>query len=117
MKQLLMTCKRNGAEYSEKSLGRQNYQETQSDERHGYESALAKIRLRRLNRLVEADDFLMELCTDAANQPVAERRHLTQQHHRTRLGEPVSLWDRCQDDITLAHGWRSSSVYSGSASP
>jgi hypothetical protein len=68
----------NGPENAEEVVRRENRKETEPDERSSLESALAKIRMSRLDDFVETGNLLVELSADAANQPVAKRRHLAQ---------------------------------------
>ena len=82
-----------------------------------FESAATKVWMCRLNRLVEANDLVMKLGADTANEPVAEWRHLPEQNRRAWLGASVRLWKWRKRNIALSHGLRSSSVYSGSSSP
>ena len=67
-----MTLGRNGAENAEKSVGGENDEVAETDERSRFESAAAKIGMCWLNRLLEANDLVMKLGADTANEPVAE---------------------------------------------
>ena len=89
----------------------------QTDERRRLESAAGEVRMRRLNKVVEADDLMMNLRADTADEPVAKRRHLAKQDRRALLGLSIRLRKRREHDIALSHGLRSATVYSGSSSP
>ncbi len=73
--------------------------------------------MRWLDGLVETNDLLVELGADAANESIAEWRHLAEQNRRSRLGASVRLWEWRKRNIALGHGRRSANVYSGSSSP
>ena len=73
--------------------------------------------MRRLHHVVEADDLMMNLRADAANEPVTERRRLAKQDRRAWLGFSIRLRKRREHDVALSHGLRSATVYSGSSSP
>ena len=73
--------------------------------------------MRRLDNVVEADGLMVELSADTADEPVPERRHLAEQDHRAWLGASIRLWKSRERHITLSHGLRSLTVYSGSSSP
>ena len=73
--------------------------------------------MRLLDNVVEADDLMMKLRADTADEPVAERRHLAKQDRRAWLGLSIRLRKRREHDIALGHGLRSATVYSGSSSP
>ena len=72
--------------------------------------------MRRLDNVVEADDLVMELRADTADEPILERRHLAEQDHRSGLGAAIHLWKSRERHITFSHGLRSATVYSGSSS-
>ncbi len=67
--------------------------------------------------MIKSGNFLLQLRTDSADQPVAMRRHRTQDQHRAQLQLSIRLLDTGQSDGPLLHGRRSASVYSGSLVP
>jgi hypothetical protein len=96
---------------------RQYGKKAQTDERGRLESAAGEVRMRRLDTIVEADDLMMNLRADTADEPVAKRRHLAKQDRRAWLGLSIRLRKRRERDVALSHDLRSATVYSGSSSP
>ncbi|MHB1344130.1 MAG: hypothetical protein ACYCX3_07200 [Thermoleophilia bacterium] len=92
LRQTPVTVGRDCADHPQQSLRRQDGKETKAAERRRLESAAGKIRMRRLDNVVEADDLMVKLRADSADKPVAERRHLAKQDRRTQLGLPIHLW-------------------------
>jgi hypothetical protein len=117
LQQTPVTVGRDCPDHPQQSLRRQDGKETKADERRRLESAAGKIRMRRLDNVVEAGDLMVKLRADSADKPVAELRHLAKQNRRAWLGPPIHLWKRRKHDIALSHGLRSATVYSGSSSP
>ena len=60
--------------------------------------AAAKIGMGWFDDVVEARDLLMELSADSADEPVAERRHPSQENRRAGLGASVGLRQRRECD-------------------
>jgi hypothetical protein len=81
------------------------------------ESVGTKVRVRRVDSLVEADDLLVELCADAANEPIAERRHFAQYNGRSWLVRPSAWGEWSECNIAHGHGRRSASAIGKPAMP
>src|SRR4051812_17092890 len=98
-----------------KSSGRQGRKKTESDHRCRLETARGKVGIGRIDHLVQLRDTLVKLRADAANQPIAKRRHLPEQNRWTRLEESIGLRQRGQSNVALHQRGRlmSSSEYSG----
>jgi len=67
--------------------------------------------------MVKPNNLLLQLRTDAANKPVAMRRHHAQDQHRTQLVLAIRLLNSGKRNGPLFHGRRSASEYSGSLVP
>jgi len=117
LQQTPVTLGRDRTDHPQQSRRRQYGKKAQTDERRRLESAAGEVRMRRLNKVVEADDLMMNLRADTADEPVAKRRHLAKQDRRALLGLSIRLRKRREHDIALSHGLRSATVYSGSSSP
>ena len=117
LQQTLVTLGRDRTDHPQQRLRRQYGKKAKADERRRLESAAGEVRMRRLDEVVEADDHMMNLHADTADEPVAKRRHLAKQDRRAWLGLSVRLRKRRERDIALSHGLRSATVYSGSSSP
>lgn len=117
MEQTAVTLGRNGTDHAEQLVGWTNDEEAETDDGRCLESAERKIGVRSPDDVVKAGNLLVELSADAANEPVAKRRHPAHQDCGARLAASVRLWEWRQRDIALGHGLRSASEYSGSSSP
>ena len=64
-----------GTENAEKMVGWQYGEKAKADERRSLEATDSEIRMRRLDSVVEANDLLVKLGADAADEPVPKGRH------------------------------------------
>ncbi len=55
------------------------------------------------DEIIETGHSLVELATHAADQSIAEARHLPQQNGRSQLDKPIGLRQRREHDVTLIH--------------
>ena len=95
----------------------QHHEESKSDERRLLQSAIDEVGIARSDDLVEADDLLVNLGANPADEQVAILWHDPQDYRRTILDPAVGLRKRRQDDIALFHLATSLGAYSGSSSP
>ena len=112
-----MTVKRDRTEHPEQPIGWQYCKKAKPNERGRLKTAARKVRMRWLDHVVKADDYMLKLRADTANEPVHEWRHLAEQYYRAWLGASIRLRKRRERHITLSHGMRSATLYSGSSSP
>jgi len=70
--------------------------------------------VRWVNRFVKADNFLVELGADTANEQISKGWHSPQNDGWSVFDPSVGLGKRCENDIAFVHGLTSASEYSGS---
>src|SRR5438034_10740689 len=70
---------------------RQDREKPKANDRSRLKSAVAEIWMMWFNNVVKTNHGLMELGADAANEPIAKRRHPAQKNSRSSFGAPISL--------------------------
>ena len=81
----------------------QHHEESKSDDRRVFQSAIDEVGIARSDGLVEADDLLVNLGANPADEQVAVLWHDPKDHRRTVLDLTVGLRKRRQDDIARLH--------------
>jgi hypothetical protein len=102
---------------SEQGVRGQGDEESQANQRGGFQSAGRKVGVAGREGFVEVGHTLLEWGADAADEEITEWRQTAQDDDRTVLELAVRLGEWRKGNVALVHGRRSAVVYSGSASP
>jgi len=104
-----MAFRGQGADGPQK-LGLGRYcQESETDQRGRLEPAGAEVHMPRADGVIETDDLLPKLRTDATQQPVPKAWQAAQSDRRAVFQAPVGLRQRGQHQVALIH-WRFTSA-------